>query len=140
LYGFLLSSHWLGPCVLTQLWGMKEYNLEVRTEQFANSCRAFIRKIDKDLSNTEDCKQLARASGSTAANCIEANEGFSKKDRVFRFKICRKESKESRLFLRLTECRAEVVKERELLVDEATQLVRIFSTIIGKLGEGDREG
>jgi four helix bundle protein len=44
-----------------------------------------------------------RASGSVAANWIEADEALSKKDFLMRVKICRKEAKESRLFLRLVD-------------------------------------
>jgi four helix bundle protein len=80
---------------------VKEYDLEIRTERLASSVRAFVRQVDKDLANIEDCKQLARSSGSIAANFIEANEAFSKKDRAFRFKVCRKEARESRLWLNL---------------------------------------
>src|SRR6187399_438579 len=110
---------------------MKENDLEVRTEKFAAACRTFIRKVDKDIANIEDCKQLARASASAAANCIEANEAFTKKDRKFRFKICRKEAKESRLFLNLIHTpKEELVPEKGQLTDEASQLVKIFSTLV----------
>ena len=117
---------------------MKEYDLEIRTEQFASACRTLIRNAERDISNIEDCKQLARASGSTGANCIEANEGFTKKDRIFRFKTCRKEAKESRYFLRLIHlAKPELLKERNMLIDEATELVKIFSTIIKRIGDSD---
>jgi four helix bundle protein len=115
---------------------MKENDLEVRTERFAAACRVFIRKADKDIANIEDCKQLARASASTAANCIEASEAFTKKDRKFRFKICRKEAKESRLFLNLIlPWKEELVHEKTHLIDEASQLVKIFSAIILRIGD-----
>jgi four helix bundle protein len=113
---------------------MKEYDLEIRSEQFASACRAFIRRIDKDIANIEDCKQLVRSSGSIAANCIEANEGFSKKDRKFRFKISRKEAKESRLWLNLIHTlNPELAGEKSKLTGEATELVKIFSTIVSKI-------
>jgi hypothetical protein len=51
----------------------------------------------------EDIRQLVRASGSVAANWIEADEALSRKDFLMRIKICRKEAKESRLFLRLVD-------------------------------------
>jgi hypothetical protein len=44
------------------------------------------------VSNTEDVRQLVRASGSVAAKWIE-------EDFLMRVKICRKEAKESELFL-----------------------------------------
>jgi four helix bundle protein len=92
--------------------------------------------LPKTISNTEDVRQLIRASGSTAANWIEADEPLSKKDFLMRVKICRKEAKESRLFLRLID--AGLNKENEAkrveLAAEARELVLIFSTIISKAG------
>ena len=52
----------------------KTYDLEDRTFEFVRDVRAFIRKVPKDISNIEDCKQVARSSGSVGANYIEANE------------------------------------------------------------------
>ena len=79
----------------------KPRNLEERTFQFAQSVRAFVKQLPKTVGNAEDVRQLVRASGSVAANWIEADEALSKKDFLMRVKICRKEAKESRLFLRL---------------------------------------
>src|SRR6476660_7817535 len=79
----------------------KPRDLEDRTFRFAESVRAFVKQLPKTLANTEDVRQLVRASGSVAANWIEADEALSKKDFLMRVKICRKEAKESRLFLRL---------------------------------------
>jgi four helix bundle protein len=47
------------------------------------------------------------------ANYIEANEAISKKDFAYRIKICRKESKESRYWLRLIEVNGVLSLERE---------------------------
>ena len=81
--------------------GKQHYDLEERTFLFAKNVRSFVRKLPKIITNIEDGKQLINASGSVGANYIEANESFSKKDFVFRIKICRKEAKESRYWLRL---------------------------------------
>ena len=59
------------------------------------------KKLFKNITNTEDGKQLIRANGSVGANYIEANEALSRKDFVLRIKLCRKEAKESRYWLRL---------------------------------------
>jgi four helix bundle protein len=77
-------------------------DLEERTAEFAESVRAFVRKLPRTISNLEDVKQLVRSSGSVAANCIEANEALGGKDRVMRFRTSRKEAKESQLWLRLS--------------------------------------
>src|ERR1051326_680960 len=81
----------------------KCYDLEDRTLEFAKRVRTFVKQLPRTLSNTEDVKQLIRASGSVGANYIEANEALSKKDFLMRIKISRKEAKESRFFLRLVD-------------------------------------
>ena len=81
--------------------GKQHYDLEERTFLFAKNVRSFVRKLPKTIANIEDGKQLINASGSVGANYIEANESFSKKDFIFRIKICRKEAKESKYWLRL---------------------------------------
>jgi len=50
------------------------------------------------------------------------------------FKISRKESKESRYWLRLLDTRedASLDTERAQLIQECTELVKIFSSILGK--------
>lgn len=113
---------------------MKKYDLEERTFEFARKVRAFTRSIPRTLENTEDVKQLIRASGSTGANYIEANESLSKKDFVMRIKISRKEAKESRLFLRLIDPgdgNENQVLQRNL-VQEAQELTNIFGAILRK--------
>jgi four helix bundle protein len=93
----------------------KEYDLEVRTWEFARSIRSFVKRIPRSLANFEDARQLVRASGSVGANYIEANESLGKKDFLMRIKICRKEAKESRYWLRLmdVESNRELAEERE---------------------------
>lgn len=118
---------------MNQIRNSKQYNLEDRTFIFAKQCRDYVKKLPKTISNFEYSKQLIRSSGSVAANDIEANESFSKKDCSMRMKICRKEAKETRLWLNLTEPKVEDVKARERLVREAGELMKIFGAIIEKL-------
>ena len=93
-----------------------------------------MKTLPRNISNTEDVRQLVRASGSVAANWIEADEALSKKDFLMRVKICRKEAKESRLFLRLIDAglTKETVSSRESLAKEVRELTLIFSAIISK--------
>ena len=111
-----------------------EYDLEERTEQFARDIRKFVKTLPRTISNIRDVDQLVRSSGSQAANYIEANESLSKKDFLHRMKICRKEAKESRLWLRLinTGNNQPIDKQRDLLIQEAEELLKIFGTIIEK--------
>jgi four helix bundle protein len=112
----------------------KYYDLEERTLVFAEKCRDFIKKVPKSLSNFEYSKQLIRSSGSQAGNYIEANETVSKKDFAHRMRICRKEAKESRLWLRLIEVEKEgqINIEHRNLIQESVELTKIFASILGK--------
>jgi four helix bundle protein len=117
---------------MTKNTNSKPYDLEDRTLEFAKRVRAFIKKIPNTLANIEDSKQLVKASGSVGANYIEANESISKKDFRFRIKICRKEAKESRYWLRLldTQNNSDLNIEREYLIKESTELMNIFGAIL----------
>jgi four helix bundle protein len=112
----------------------KPRDLEERTFQFAQSIRAFVKRLPKTVGNAEDVRQLVRASGSVAANWIEADEALSKKDFLMRVKICRKEAKESRLFLRLIDAGSSqtTLLGRDKLAAEARELTLIFPAIISK--------
>lgn len=112
----------------------KHYDLEDRTLEFARRTRIFVRRLKRTLSNIEDARQLIRSSGSIGANYIEANEALSKKDFLMRAKICRKEAKESRYWLKLidTNGNGELEKERADLENEARELTHIFGSIVTK--------
>ena len=47
---------------------MHEFDLEERTYLFAESCRDFVKKLPRTISNIEYGRQLIRSSGSQAAN------------------------------------------------------------------------
>ncbi len=119
---------------MTETQNTKRYDLEERTFEFARRCRVFVKILPKTIGNIEDGKQLIRSSGSVGANYIEANEALSKKDFVLRSKICRKEAKESRYWLRLVDTNNDqgLEGERQALTKEATELMNIFGSIIRK--------
>ena len=112
----------------------KRYDLEDRTLEFAKQIRVFTAKLKSTPANIEDGKQLIRSSGSVGANDIEANEALSKKDFLMRAKICRKEAKESRYWLRLIDTGKDkgIEQERVDLVKEANELTHIFGSIVTK--------
>ena len=109
-------------------------DLVKRTFDFAVKLRRFVDQLPKTISTYEDAKQLVRSSGSVAANYLEAQEGLSRKDFFYRIKVCRKETRETGLWLRLIVCgaKAELKVEQDKLAAEADELKRIFSTIAGK--------
>ena len=112
----------------------KLYDLEDRTYDFARNVRKFLKQLPKDIANNEDSKQLARSSGSIGANYIEANEALSKKDFAYRIRICRKEAKESRFWLRLVDFdhNQSLEQVRDELINECSEMIRIFSSIVNK--------
>jgi four helix bundle protein len=119
---------------MTETQNSKRYDLEERTLRFAQMVREFVKKLPRTVANIEDSKQVVNASGSVGANYIEANEALSKKDFVMRIKICRKEAKESRYWLKLVDTNGDsrLEQEREELMQEATELMNIFGSILRK--------
>ena len=112
----------------------KRYDLEERTFNFAKDITLYCKGFPTTVSNIEYRKQLIRSAGSVGANYIEANESLSRKDFLLRLKICRKEAKESMYWIRLLMATNAVSGEQrgERLLDEATELKKIFSAIIEK--------
>jgi len=109
----------------------KQYDLEERTLKFAKEVIGFVKGLPRNIVNAEIAKQLIRSAGSIGANYIEANESLSKKDFLMRIKISRKESKESIYWLKLVETKDQE-KNRESLIGEAIQLMKIFGSIAEK--------
>src|SRR4030042_2099932 len=110
----------------------KPYDLRDRTLRFAKMVRNYVKNLPKTLSNIENARQLIKASGSVGANYIEAEEALSRKDFVMRIKISRKEAKESGYWLELTEPKEEQMMEKQKLIKEATELTKIFGSIVEK--------
>lgn len=118
---------------MTQKSNYKSYfELEDRCLAFTQRCQDYVRKLPKELPNQENGKQLARSSGSVGANYIEANESLSKKDFVMRVKISKKEAKETRYWLILTKPLFEQEEEKDALIEESEQLMKIFGAIVEK--------
>lgn len=112
------------------------FDLEERTFLFARDVIAFVNALPRTVSNIEIAKQLVRAAGSVGANYIEANESLGRKDFLMRIKISRKESKESRYWLRLVSCRPETELTQAKLVQESTELMKIFGAILRNSSAG----
>ena len=118
---------------MTEIQNSKQYDLEERTMAYAASVRKFVKSVPRTPINQNDLIQLLRSSGSVGANYIEANESISRKDFVHRVKICRKEVKESIYWLKLLDvANNQLNQERNRLINEATELMKIFGSIIEK--------
>ena len=112
-----------------------EHPLEQRCYLFASDVRVLCRKINHDIINTQDLRQLVRSSGSVCANYIEANEKLGEADLRHRIKVARKEAKESVLWLSLLYIseNSSLEIERQRLIKEAIELKAILSSILNKL-------
>jgi len=107
-------------------------DLVERTYRFARDVRLFVNRLPRVLSNYEDVRQVVRSSGSVAANYLESQEALSRKDFFYRIKVCRKEARESGLWLRLVDVGSEgmpLESMRSSLISEAEELKKIFSSI-----------
>ena len=112
----------------------RPYDLEHRTYEFARCVCAYVKRLPRTTCNNLDITQVVRSSGSIGANYIEANEALSKKDFRMRIRVSRKESKETRYWLRLLDNRhdASLIAESDRLIQESTELMRIFGAILKK--------
>lgn len=109
----------------------KKYDLEERTAKFGEEIIDFLKSLSRSPINDPLIKQLVRSATSIGANYAEADGAESKKDFRHKISICKKESKETKHWLRMisrsnqdkkTECR--------LLWQEAQEFTLIFSAII----------
>jgi four helix bundle protein len=111
----------------------KLLTLDRRTASYAKTVRDYIDKLPKRITNIEIGKQLMRSAGSIGANYIEANESLSRKDFIYRMKVCRKEAKETWYWLELSSPTKEFEDAKMRLMCESIELIKIFSAIISKV-------
>jgi four helix bundle protein len=109
-------------------------DLKDRTFNYAVNIRKLVKSLNQNRLNHDDFVQLIRSSGSVGANFIEAIESLSKKDFIYRIRICLKEAKESRYWLKVIENTNMISSPDEILalIQESKELIRIFSSIIQK--------
>ncbi|MGB2705569.1 MAG: four helix bundle protein [Candidatus Omnitrophota bacterium] len=113
----------------------KKYDLEERTLKFAKNCIDLCQLLIRNVINKELVSQLIRSSCSVGANYREANDTDTKKDFYHRIGICRREAKESKYWLELLLHSSQKSSDKITpLIDEATQLVRIFASIVKTKG------
>jgi four helix bundle protein len=111
----------------------KKYDLEDRTFRFAQNVRNYVDDLPHKISSSEIGKQLMRSAGSVGANYIEANESLSKKDFLMRIKICRKEAKETKYWIKLSQPKNGFTDLKSHLENEAEELMKIFGSILQKV-------
>ena len=109
----------------------KKYDLEERTAVFGENIIDFVKTLPKNVINNELISQIVRSGTSIGANYVEADGAESKKDFRHKIAICKKESKETKHWLRMI-AKANPGKKGECkkLWSEAQELTLIFSSIL----------
>ena len=108
----------------------RDFDLEERTAKFGEDVISFAKRIKHSPINTPLISQLIRAATSVGANYCEADDGVSKKDFRNKIGLCRKESRETKHWLRMIASANEDLKpEAKELWKEAKELNLIFASI-----------
>jgi four helix bundle protein len=109
----------------------KIYDLEERTAKFGEDIIEFAKELPKNIITNSIIDQIVRAATSIGSNYCEADCAETKKDFEHKIGICKKESKESKHWLRMI---AKAVPEKaemaRKLWKEANELNLIFITIV----------
>src|SRR5262245_29467011 len=109
----------------------RKYDLEERTAKFAEAVISLVKNLPNNPINKPLMEQLVRSSGSIGANYSEATEAESRKDFIHKIGICKKETKESKHWIRLLAFANNKFKDDlRILWKEAQELLLIFSTTI----------
>jgi len=117
-----------------------KYNLEGRTAKFSEEVIKFCRTIPKDQLDMPMISQLLRSATSIGANYMEANGASSKKDFANKIFLCKKESQETKYWLKLVRIgRPELEEKIALLWQEAQELTLIFQKITSTIRNGKNE-
>jgi four helix bundle protein len=105
--------------------------LEERTAVFGENCIRFAKKITVSQVTYTIISQFVAATTSVGANYGEANDAQSKKDFRHKIAICKKESKESKYWLRMVAvAEPQFRDEAAVLWQEAKELTLIFAAIM----------
>jgi len=111
----------------------KIFDLEERTAKFGEDIIEFAKKIPPNPITLPLITQLVKVGTSVGANYSEADCAESKKDFEHKIGIYKKESKESKHWLRMISKAVPRLKdEAKILWKEANELNLIFSSIVIK--------
>lgn len=107
-----------------------KYDLEERTAKFGENIIDFCKSLKEDFICKSIISQLVRSATSVGANYMEANGASSKKDFLNKIFICKKESQETKHWLRmLAKCFPGEKEKIRKFWQEAQELSMIFHKI-----------
>ena len=113
----------------------QKYDLEERLLEYAARVIRLVEQLPDNRAGNHVAGQLLRSGTSPLPNHGEAQAAESRKDFVHKLKICHKELRESRRWLRLVQ-RVPLLKGSlaQPLVDETEELIRIFAASLRTAG------
>jgi four helix bundle protein len=109
------------------------YDLEERTAQFGEAVIDFAKTILQNPVTNRLISQLVGAGTSVGANYVEADDSVSKKDFLKSIGTCRKETRETKRFLRMV---ARAVPELKLQARELWMKARELHLIFSRIWRG----
>ncbi len=113
-----------------------DYPLEERTYEFSKKVVLLCREIPNNQINSPIINQLIRSGTSIAANYCEANGASSRKDFKNKIHICKKESQETKYWLRLLgDLNIEMKQKISPYEQESKELSMIFGKIVSTLNK-----
>jgi len=119
---------------MTNTTDNRKWDLEERTAKFGENIILFCKKTPKDPITIPLITQLVKAGTSVGANYCEADDAESKKDFKHKIGIVKKESRESKHFIRMIVVAVPKLKEEgKPLWQEAKELNLIFNSIYKKV-------
>jgi four helix bundle protein len=110
----------------------QRFDLEDRLLRYAAGVVRLVEKIPNSRSGNHVAGQFLRSGTSVLPNHGEAQAAESRQDFVHKMRVCLKELRESRRWIRLIQA-VPLLKdsgEAEALLDETEQLVKIFAASI----------
>ena len=117
----------------------KKYDLEERTAKFGEEVIKFCRDLSRNELTRRIVDQLVGCGTSVGAQYCEADDAESPKDFKHKIGLCKKESRESKHFLRMSAVAVPEMADRaRKLWVEAKELNLIFNAIYKKLK--DKQG
>ena len=119
---------------MTNINENKKWDLEERTAKFGENVILFCKKVPRNPITIPLITQLVKAGTSVGANYCEADDAESKKDFKHKIGIVKKESRESKHFIRMIVVAVPKLKEDgKPLWQEAKELNLIFNSIYKKV-------
>jgi four helix bundle protein len=117
------------------------FDLEDRLIDFAVRIIRLAESLPKNKAGNHIAGQLIRCGTSPAPNYGEAQSAESRSDFVHKMKVCLKELRETRIWLRII-VRCDLIKQAsklESLIHENDELISIFATSIKTAKQKDKK-